>query len=96
MDAAVRALLGALGAGSQTAPVIADHRRFRFDERASAGEGRNAHAEPGAIETRLDDARRERQMASRAKKAIDPGSGGFRRTFGGDGDDGDGATTMVE
>lgn len=70
--------------------------RDRFRETASANEGRHAHAEPGAIETRLDDARREREMASRAKKAIDPGSGGFRRTFGGDGDDGDGATTMVE
>ena len=70
--------------------------RDRFIEKTSANEGRHAHAEPNAIETRLDDARREREMSSRAKKTLDPGSGGFRRAFGGDGDDGDGATTMVE
>jgi hypothetical protein len=70
--------------------------RDRFIEKTSANEGRHAHAEPNAIETRLDDARRERELSSRAKKTLDPGSGGFRRTFGGGGDDGDGATTMVE
>ena len=56
--------------------------RDRFDERASAGEGRNAHAEPGAIEARTDDAKNARAM-----RATNPGSGGFRRTFGGDGKD---------
>ena len=56
--------------------------RDRFDERASAGEGRNAYAEPGAIEARADDAK-----AARSKRAVDPGSGGFRRTFGKDGKD---------
>ena len=53
--------------------------RDRFDERASAGEGRNAHAEPSAVEARADDAK-----AARLKRAVDPGSGGFRRTFGKD------------
>ena len=50
--------------------------------RASAGEGGNAHAEPGAIEARTDDAKNARAM-----RATNPGAEASRRTFGGDGKD---------